>query len=144
MSTEEVEKKIEMNKVKTVLVCEIGRNFSLGQMLGNDRHGRCWAVIEDEPVNGAIAFSDDGPNGKVKYALRFESYQDAKDYCDKASVSESEEKPTMMSCPNGHDCTLGPKGCPHKDTHEKLLVADTSPSSCNSPCDNDGVVCEEA
>jgi len=51
-------------------LCEIGHNYHLGQALGNDRHGRCWAVEVSKDTPAALIYGG-------KYYRRFDSFKEA-------------------------------------------------------------------
>ncbi len=51
-------------------MCEIGHNYSLGQVLGNNKYEKCWAVECNKDTPASLCW-----NGK--YYRRFDSFKDA-------------------------------------------------------------------
>lgn len=56
-----------------ILLCEIGKNFHLGQALGNDRRGKCWAVEVTKDTPAALSYGG-------KYYRRFDSFKEAEQF----------------------------------------------------------------
>jgi hypothetical protein len=54
-------------------MCGIGNNYSLGQALGNERTGRCWAVEVSKDTPASLYF--DG-----KYYRRFDTFKEAEHF----------------------------------------------------------------